>query len=90
MDKARLDIEGKLVPQGADVSRHLVLPDEGKSVEWILAEMKKMDGELGHADWKHGKLSGAVYRKSIAIVIFYLTPLNRWGRGSVKSYCRCF
>lgn len=62
MNQARLDIEGKLVPQGADVTRHLVLPDEGKSMEWILAEMEKMDGEMGpHADWKHGKLSGAVY-----------------------------
>ncbi|KAG1861579.1 PLP-dependent transferase [Suillus subalutaceus] len=62
LDQARLDIEGKLVPQGVDVSRHLVLPDEGKSMGWILAEMEKMDGELGpHADWKHGKLSGAVY-----------------------------
>ncbi|KAG1772581.1 PLP-dependent transferase [Suillus placidus] len=62
LNKARLDIEGKLVPQGVDVSRHLVLPDEGKTVGWILAEMEKMDGELGpHADWKHGKLSGAVY-----------------------------
>jgi hypothetical protein len=91
MNQARLDIEGKLVPQGADVTRHLVLPDEGKSMEWILAEMEKMDGEMGpHADWKHGKLSGAVYRTSTIIVISYLTLLNRWGRGSVKSYCRCF
>ncbi|KAG1725430.1 PLP-dependent transferase [Suillus paluster] len=56
MDKARLDIEDKLVPKGATVSRHLALPEEGKSLEWILSEMTKMDGELGH-----GKLSGAVY-----------------------------
>lgn len=74
LNKARLDIEGKLVPQGVNVSRHLVLPDEGKSMEWIIAEMEKMDGELGtHADWKHGKLSGAVYRASITTVFPYLT-----------------
>ncbi|KIJ60028.1 hypothetical protein HYDPIDRAFT_32607 [Hydnomerulius pinastri MD-312] len=62
MGKVRLDIEDKLVPKGAEVSRHLSLPAEGKSVEWILAEMAKMDNELGpHADWRHGKISGAVY-----------------------------
>lgn len=31
MDKAKLDIENKLVPKGAGVVRHLALPDEGKS-----------------------------------------------------------
>ncbi|KAF9236341.1 pyridoxal phosphate-dependent transferase [Melanogaster broomeanus] len=62
MGKVRQDIEDKLVPKGTEVSRHLSLPLEGKSVEWILAEMAKMDGELGpNADWRHGKLSGAVY-----------------------------
>ncbi|KAF9227039.1 PLP-dependent transferase [Gyrodon lividus] len=62
MGKVRLDIEDKLVPKGAEVSRHLSLPAEGKSVEWILEEMAKMDRELGpHADWRHGKISGAVY-----------------------------
>jgi sphinganine-1-phosphate aldolase len=63
MDKARLDIENKLVPKGADVARHLILPAEGKSPEWILAEMDEMDVEMGtHTNWRHGKLSGAVYR----------------------------
>ncbi|EGO00216.1 hypothetical protein SERLA73DRAFT_89122 [Serpula lacrymans var. lacrymans S7.3] len=62
MDKARLDIEDKLVPKGAEISRHLALPAEGKPPQWILDEMTKMDVELGsHADWRHGKLSGAVY-----------------------------
>ncbi len=63
MDQAKLDIENKLVPKGAEVVRHLSLPEEGKSLEWILAEMEKMDTELEHrGDWRHGKLSGAVYR----------------------------
>ncbi|KAJ7899067.1 pyridoxal phosphate-dependent transferase [Mycena leptocephala] len=62
MDKARLDIEDKLVPKGADVTRHLALPEEGQTPEWILAEMDKMDNEMGSTTvWKLGKLSGAVY-----------------------------
>ena len=62
MGKAKLDIEDKLVPKGADVCRHLSLPAQGQSPEWILEEMSKMDLELGNASWKNGKLSGAVYR----------------------------
>ena len=63
MDKAKLDIENKLVPKGADVVRHLALPTEGMSAEWILEEMEKMDVEMGtHVNWRNGKLSGAVYR----------------------------
>ncbi|KAJ7141450.1 pyridoxal phosphate-dependent transferase [Mycena epipterygia] len=61
MDKAKLDIEHKLVPQG-DVTRHLALPAEGQTPEWILAEMDKMDKEMGGStNWRQGKLSGAVY-----------------------------
>ena len=63
LGKARLEIEGKLVPQGANVTRHLVLPPTGHTPEWILAEMAKMDEESEtHADWRGGKISGAVYR----------------------------
>jgi len=69
MDKAKLDIENKLVPKGADVVRHLTLPAEGQAPEWILAEMERMDGELGaQATWRHGKLSGAVYRTSYSLL----------------------
>lgn len=63
MDKAKMGIEDKLVPKGADVTRHLALPAEGKSPEWILQEMVKMDEEMGNPGWRNGKLSGAVYRK---------------------------
>jgi sphinganine-1-phosphate aldolase len=66
MGKAKLDIEAKLVPKGAGVSRHLALPHSGQTDEWIFGEMQKMDGELeGSADYRHGKLSGAVYRSLI-------------------------
>ncbi|KAI0373968.1 PLP-dependent transferase [Pilatotrama ljubarskyi] len=62
LDKARLSIEMKLVPQGPGVTRHLSLPDKGQDTEWILAEMAKMDEEAGsHVDWRSGKVSGAVY-----------------------------
>ncbi|KIK69113.1 hypothetical protein GYMLUDRAFT_91502 [Collybiopsis luxurians FD-317 M1] len=61
MDKARLGIEQSLVPQGADVVRHLTLPAEGQSLEWILAEMDTMDEQSGTSEWKRGKVSGAVY-----------------------------
>ncbi|KAF8907824.1 pyridoxal phosphate-dependent transferase [Gymnopilus junonius] len=63
MDKAKLDIENRLLPKGANVTRHLSLPSEGKTLEWILQEMDNMDTEMGGlADsWKQGKLSGAVY-----------------------------
>ncbi|RXW20269.1 hypothetical protein EST38_g5579 [Candolleomyces aberdarensis] len=63
MSKARLDIENKLVPKGPNVTRHLTIPEEGKSLEWILAEMEKMDLELNGQKgiWNEGKLSGAVY-----------------------------
>ncbi|KAJ3512940.1 hypothetical protein NLJ89_g3237 [Agrocybe chaxingu] len=63
MDQAKLDIENRLVPKGPNVVRHLVLPPEGKSADWILKEMEIMDGEMGGSTdtWRLGKLSGAVY-----------------------------
>lgn len=69
LDKAKLDIETRLVPQGANVVRHLSLPSQGKSLEWILSEMDKMDTELDSPaeQWRLGKLSGAVYRKTYVV-----------------------
>jgi sphinganine-1-phosphate aldolase len=64
MDEAKLHIENKLVPKGADVVRHLSLPDKGKTPDWIFGEMQMMDTEVGNVSWRHGKLSGAVYRTS--------------------------
>jgi sphinganine-1-phosphate aldolase len=62
MAKAKLDIESKLITTGPNVVRHLSLPMQGRTKEWIDAEMAKMDEESGGGDkWKLGKLSGAVY-----------------------------
>ncbi|KAG1715776.1 hypothetical protein ID866_1400 [Astraeus odoratus] len=69
LSKVRHDIELKLMPQGEGISRHLALPPQGRSVQWILEEMDKMDeeanrgkGENGNGvDWREGKISGAVY-----------------------------
>lgn len=62
MGRAKAMIQEQLVPQGEDVVRHLALPQESKSLEWILEEMDKMDTEgKSHTDYKEGKLSGAVY-----------------------------
>ncbi|PAV18522.1 PLP-dependent transferase [Pyrrhoderma noxium] len=59
---AQLKIENSLVPKGPNVVRHLALPAEGHTPEWITEEMDKMDAEWEkHANWKGGKLSGAVY-----------------------------
>ncbi|KAK2464343.1 hypothetical protein APHAL10511_003800 [Amanita phalloides] len=62
MNKTKLDIEDRLVPKGPNVVRHLTLPENGKSLDWILAEMDKMDKEMDHStDWRQGRVSGAVY-----------------------------
>ncbi len=72
MGRAKLDIENKLVPKGPSVVRHLSLPLEGKSLEWIMDEMQVMDTEMGGLtdSWKQGKLSGAVYRKYFQFHLF--------------------
>ena len=62
MGKARSDIEAKLVPSGPSVTRHLTLPASGRSPEWILEEMNKMDEEAtSKIQWRDGRVSGAVY-----------------------------
>ena len=63
LGKAKLDIEKKLVPEGEGITRHLILPAQGQTAEWILQEMGKMDLEFEkNTNWKDGTLSGAVYR----------------------------
>ena len=63
MGKARTDIDARLVPQGPNVTRHLALPQQSKSLEWILDEMATMDNETkSHTNYREGKLFGAVYR----------------------------
>ena len=70
--KARQDIITKLIPQGPNVTRHISLPSQGQSAQWIAQEMERMDAESENTGlWRQGKLSGAVYRTSRP-----LTPLR--------------
>lgn len=63
LDKVRLDLEQGMVPHGPDVVRHLALPEQSQSPDWIAQEMERMDKEgKGHANWAEGRVSGAVYR----------------------------
>jgi sphinganine-1-phosphate aldolase len=66
--KAKLDIEDSLLPKGKTVVRHLSLPSQGQSLDWVLEEMKSMDSEMGGniKPWDKGKISGAVYRTLIS------------------------
>lgn len=61
---AKKTVESGLLPKGDDVVHHTSLPPSGRSSDWILGEMAKMDVEMGHDSWREGKLSGAVYRMS--------------------------
>lgn len=76
MAKARVDIEAKLVPSGPAVIRHLTLPSLGHDPEWIKNEMDNMDKESGgDIDWRHGKLSGAVYHGGADIEVRHISIL---------------
>ncbi|KDQ55737.1 hypothetical protein JAAARDRAFT_59713 [Jaapia argillacea MUCL 33604] len=79
MLQARVDIEKKLVPSGPRVTRHLTLPASGQTPEWIEAEMEKMDTEMGEdANWRHGKLSGAVYHGGEDLEKLIVTAFQRY------------
>jgi sphinganine-1-phosphate aldolase len=72
MGKAQTQIEDKLIPSGPDVVRHLALPSSGHDLQWILSEMDAMDSELGQSpDWRHGRLSGAVYHGGEELQVGY-------------------
>jgi sphinganine-1-phosphate aldolase len=68
--RAKKTIEDSLAPRGPEYSRHVALPIEGHTPEWIEAEMAKMDGEQHGADWKGGRCSGAVYREPMSALVF--------------------
>ena len=86
MGQARTDIDARLVPQGPNVTRHLALPQQSKSLEWILDEMATMDNESkSHTNYREGKLSGAVYRTCRMLLqgirlqtVFGFVLLKRW------------
>lgn len=83
MEFARIEIDQKLLPQGKDVVRHLALPKRGCTLEWILDSMEQMDQEApSHADYREGKLSGAVYRAQYFLtlqpVLLNIMLCRRW------------
>lgn len=86
-------IEGSFVPKGVDVIRHLSLPHEGKSPDWIFNEMSNMDAEMSRPSYRNGKLSGAVYRtltfrSFCSQNLIVLICDRRWRRPrETHSYC---
>ena len=104
MSKVRQEIEAKLlVPRREDMVRHLELPQQGQSAEWILEEMSRMDKETGagneikdgsRVDWREGKVSRTVYRtyskffSKISISAFILV-IPRWRCRSNPCDPRC-
>ena len=98
MAQARRDIEKKLIPSGSQVVRYLSLPSEGQSKDWILSEMDRMDSYCHNFDdrgaklhdWKDGKISGAVYRKSTHSHLFRMSveSMHRWWTGPDGHHCR--
>lgn len=65
LTKVREEMETKFLLQAKDIARHLELPQHGRSIEWIVNEMERIDEEAANEhkgiDWREGKLSGAVY-----------------------------
>ncbi|OCH93737.1 PLP-dependent transferase [Obba rivulosa] len=79
LGKARLELEQKMVPQGPGVTRHLALPTESQSSDWILHEMEKMDAEFDkHVDWREGKISGAVYHGGEDLMKVIMAAMERY------------
>jgi sphinganine-1-phosphate aldolase len=70
MAAARAEIARKLLPQGKGVVRHLALPKQSCTLEWILDAMEQMDQEApSHTNYREGKLSGAVYRERASMLL---------------------
>ncbi|KLO15424.1 PLP-dependent transferase [Schizopora paradoxa] len=59
--ETRQKIDDKIMPKDPSIVRHLALPAEGRTAEWIAQEMERMDKALESGSYKDGKLSGAVY-----------------------------
>ncbi|KAG8821002.1 hypothetical protein FRC17_009949 [Serendipita sp. 399] len=79
MARVRSDIRAKLIPQGPRVVRHLSLPPEGKSIEWVTNEMQRMDDESEHTNaWKDGKVSGAIYHGGDDVQAVIMAAMNRY------------
>ncbi|OSX65939.1 hypothetical protein POSPLADRAFT_1064542 [Postia placenta MAD-698-R-SB12] len=79
LDKVRLDLEDGMVPHGPDVVRHLALPEQSQSPDWIAQEMERMDKEgKGHANWAEGRVSGAVYHGGDDLTRVILAAIERY------------
>ncbi|KAG8788586.1 hypothetical protein FRC20_008180 [Serendipita sp. 405] len=79
MARVRSDIRAKLIPQGPRVVRHLSLPPDGKSVDWIVGEMQRMDDESEKTDaWKDGKVSGAIYHGGDDVQAVIMAAMERY------------
>ncbi|EMD37692.1 hypothetical protein CERSUDRAFT_114330 [Gelatoporia subvermispora B] len=79
LGKARIQIESKMIAQGPGVTRHLALPENGKTPDWILHEMEKMDAEFdNHSDWRDGKISGAVYHGGEDLMKVIMAAMERY------------
>lgn len=86
LKEVRADLENKLVPQGAAIIRHIALPANGQSAEWIFTEMSKMDEEVsGHDEWRNGKISGAVYREYLFCIRHFEALLITYNRRRRRS-----
>ena len=69
LDATRAEIDRQFIPHGKGVVRHLELPKQGCTLEWILDEMEQMDREApSQTDYRDGKLSGSVYRAYIFMI----------------------
>lgn len=76
LGEAQVTIDNKLLPKGPNVVHYTSLPSEGRTAEWISAEMARMDEEMGnHSNWQNGKLSGAVYRMFFSTVVPLQHPI---------------
>ncbi|KAK0533854.1 Dihydrosphingosine phosphate lyase [Tilletia horrida] len=77
LGKAMKDVEAKLIPPTPHLSQNLELPSYGKSNDWLLQELRKLqqlevggsepvgfenwEARNGESVWRSGKISGAVY-----------------------------
>lgn len=90
--ETRQKIDDKVMPKDPNIVRHLALPKEGRTAEWIAEEMERMDRALESGSYKDGKLSGAVYRKPpfFFICSSQNVMVNRWRRGYGEYHRGCF
>jgi len=76
---AKATLHKQMLPQGPAVVRHVALPQKGQSPDWIFEEMAKMDDEIAGTDeWRHGKMSGAVYHGGDDLTKILVSAFERY------------